>query len=101
MPAGPTEVQVRPPSTVRMTVPAYPLAQATDRETAASPRSREVVPVVVSDQDSAPAGPALSSRGGSEQDRRGRGEDAAGEPAPTGARTVNLEGHAGHGATAG
>jgi hypothetical protein len=39
-------VQVAPPSSVRITVPPVPLAQATRGDTALSPRSRAVTPVV-------------------------------------------------------
>src|SRR5690349_878431 len=49
--AGPTDDQLRPPSTVRRTVPAVPATQATLPLTGASPRNRTVgTPVSVSCQ---------------------------------------------------
>ncbi|BCJ42179.1 hypothetical protein GCM10010168_92970 [Actinoplanes ianthinogenes] len=61
--AGPTEDQLRPPSTVRRTVPALPATQATDALTGASPRNRAVEPVSLSCQACGVPGAATAGAG--------------------------------------
>lgn len=58
-PGGETSRQLRPPSTVRSTVPLEPATQAVERLTAASPRNRESLPVSFSAQPT-PRNPCAS-----------------------------------------